>query len=625
MILTKSEIENIIHEETQKYFSEVFLFEYTVKSGDTLSKIAQDQEIDFQSLLNANPQLKDKDTIEIGDQINIPGISEPEENIYWGPDWIWKQAGYKDGVKYLRGLPKSLKANSEAIKQGKATEVMTCDDTGCSKWVSDTLKVSVSRRGNAWHQHGLRPLPSYTSFKFDKASADEAAKIFTKINQNPGINLNSIVKKFVRNFIPNQPSLKSQLNLGDVVGLYWANSGYFTTAFFEGATGHYQDETVGPHRAAAGPYFINSDTGNKWTRDDLGKGVTFVPGRTLLAGGGFGMNTHLGFVGAMYEGEPVIFHQVYGHVWAEPLSSIDTSRMAILWAKPGTAGWLSEGNSQRKSVRIKIIKESAPQAKGSMVPAKQHPILRSSAPNNIKTALYVVSIAKEKIMSSLDIDEATLKLLASAAVGVSGRESSFEKGKMYRYSDWAEILVSQVADFLGSGPDLSVGGTQIRYQSHFKDTPGHPLASYADAVGIKGPGDLGDFPKAIMGTIGILSFLYKKAVGVGHSTSNPGVSRNEFTSTGNAALDLALVGYNNSPQWVTSYCGSGELKKKCSDAPGEPVVRNYIPALETPGRKQMISPLTIRTRSTGQVLLSLGYISEVARGMKKYGAIAGLI
>ncbi len=633
MIFTKSEIENIIEEEAKKYLVELFLVEYTVKKGDTLSAIARAHGVDTQSLLGANPHIKDKNVIRIGDQIKIPGqekppedkvkttnleksLDEPRENKYWGPDWIWKQSDDEDGVKYLSTLPENLKANSEAIKEGKATEVMKCTDSGCARWVSDILKIGSDFRGHAWHMHGMDPYPSYSSFKFDMTTASEAAKIFAKINKNPSINLNSTIKGFVQNFIPNQASLKSQLNLGDIVGLYWANSQFFHYCFFEGATGYISRGESKGVKPARGPYFVNSNAGRKWTWDDVGKDVTFTPRRRLLDGGGFGMNTHLGFVGATYKGEPVIFHQVYGHVWAEPLSSIDTNRMAVLWSKPAEAksSWMFEGGNQRRPVKIRVIREGPPQSKLRSA-MRQHPILSSSAPRNIKVAIFVVSLAKKKIMSSLDISDAALKLLTSAAIGISGRESSFEKGTIYRYTDWAETLVSQIGDLVGSTGDVlnpSIGATQLKYHWHFKDSA--PLAAYADALGIKGPGDLGDYPKAIIATIGVLSLLYKKAVSAGYSTGNPGVSRKQFTSTGNAALDLALVGYSAAPSWITSYCGTDEIKKKCSSAPGEPVVKNYIPALETPS-----------TKRPGLVLSTLSYVSEVAGTMKKYGPIAGLI
>ncbi len=67
----------------------------------------------------------------------------------------------------------------------------------------------------------------------------------------------------------------------------------------------------------------------------MANGCRVIPS---LSGKGFGMNTHLGFVGAISHGEPVIFHQAEGAVKAEPLGYIKNSSgkgsIKIMWNKP---------------------------------------------------------------------------------------------------------------------------------------------------------------------------------------------------------------------------------------------------------------------------------------------------
>ena len=46
---------------------------YTVKAGDTLSKIASRNGLTLAQLLQANPQIKDPNRISVGDPINLPG------------------------------------------------------------------------------------------------------------------------------------------------------------------------------------------------------------------------------------------------------------------------------------------------------------------------------------------------------------------------------------------------------------------------------------------------------------------------------------------------------------------------------------------------------------------------
>ena len=51
-----------------------------------------------------------------------------------------------------------------------------------------------------------------------------------------------------------------------------------------------------------------------------------------------GINTHLGFVGAIVDGEPIIFHNIDKQVWATPLSKMDKNKTAIVWARGGGGG-----------------------------------------------------------------------------------------------------------------------------------------------------------------------------------------------------------------------------------------------------------------------------------------------
>ena len=46
---------------------------YTVKSGDTMFIIAQSHGVTLDALVDANPQIKDVNVIEIGDVLNLPG------------------------------------------------------------------------------------------------------------------------------------------------------------------------------------------------------------------------------------------------------------------------------------------------------------------------------------------------------------------------------------------------------------------------------------------------------------------------------------------------------------------------------------------------------------------------
>ena len=67
----------------------------------------------------------------------------------------------------------------------------------------------------------------------------------------------------------------------------------------------------------------------------LGQNIKFKAGNTLSGGKSPGLNTHLGFVGATVDGEPIIFHNIHQQVYATPLSKMSKDGTAIMWAKRG--------------------------------------------------------------------------------------------------------------------------------------------------------------------------------------------------------------------------------------------------------------------------------------------------
>jgi hypothetical protein len=73
--------------------------------------------------------------------------------------------------------------------------------------------------------------------------------------------------------------------------------------------------------------------GSAWTAADMGKDLQFKPGNTLNSGGGFGFNTHLGYVGAIVDGEPIIFHSINQTVYSTPFSN--AKDIKVLWIKSG--------------------------------------------------------------------------------------------------------------------------------------------------------------------------------------------------------------------------------------------------------------------------------------------------
>ena len=216
----------------------------------------------------------------------------------------------------------------------RETTPFKCTEDGCAQWVSNQLDdLGVRRQGNAWHSHnnGQSNLKSTPFMNMGSSTQDQAAKIFSAINSNPiEKGYETGVKSFVKTLIPNQGTLKKTLKVNDIVGLYYDDSKVFTQAFFEGATG--VSGMGSGTKSTDGPYFRKKD-GKPWTPADLGKKIQFLPGNSLKNGSGFGMNTHLGYVGAIVNGEPIIFHNIHNTVHATPLSKMGETK--IFWVKNG--------------------------------------------------------------------------------------------------------------------------------------------------------------------------------------------------------------------------------------------------------------------------------------------------
>ena len=233
-------------------------------------------------------------------------------------------------IKYFTTLKGKLKVIDEEklIRGVEARGVIECKVDACAQFVSDNLSAVYTRligfQGNAWLAH-LWYKPNLISVFQENAAeiAPKAAKIFSALNSRGGDGMNSSVSGLVRSILPDQ-KIFSNIKLGTVVGLYYPSSTYHSRAFFEAAT--------------RGDFFQTED-GEPWSEEMLKKSVAFVPSEEYANGEkSFGMNTHLGFVGATYEGEPIIFHNVHRDVRATPLRAMRPDRLMIVWSRPGGGG-----------------------------------------------------------------------------------------------------------------------------------------------------------------------------------------------------------------------------------------------------------------------------------------------
>ena len=240
-----------------------------------------------------------------------------------------KAAKSIEGIEYFPGYDAEIIGNIREPKSDYDMTVGACREDGCAQFVSDTLGPQ-EYVGNAWHAHA-RYKNKFTAF--ENLSSDDLAamgKLFTNINKNPKEGSKETeVRNIVFKLLPPQDSF-SNLSLGDVVGLTFGKTTNWTKAFFEGATGR---KHMGRGRKdAPGPYFVRKETGAPWKQADLGKDIEFIPGKTLNAGGGFGMNTHIGIIGAKHDGVPIVYHNVHRVVKATGLNAMKKNGTMIVFA-----------------------------------------------------------------------------------------------------------------------------------------------------------------------------------------------------------------------------------------------------------------------------------------------------
>jgi hypothetical protein len=213
------------------------------------------------------------------------------------------------------------------INTSSSTPIFPAGQDFCSQFVND-FSDKFGYVGDAWIAHnndklGNRVFSSFTSLSPEQSK--QAIDLWTKINKNGGGKekgpFTNTVKQFVNQLVPSTPPMK--LNLDDIVGIYYPKSGYHEKAFYE----------------AGIPYFTEGPNKN------------MVPGNTIKSGKGWGMNTHLGIVGAIKNGVPIIFHNIHGQVYADPVGSLkDGGRVAWVRSLGGQAVSLNDKPSKSLEV-----------------------------------------------------------------------------------------------------------------------------------------------------------------------------------------------------------------------------------------------------------------------------------
>lgn len=211
------------------------------------------------------------------------------------------------------------------------------------------------------------------------------------------------------------------------------------------------------------------------------------------------------------------------------------------------------------------------------------------------------------------IEKGVDKKLLKAAIGVIGRETDY--GTSLRY--FAKTFGRFIADIMKSDPIhpyISQQGKKLRDKLGSSEGIAQMKPDTAKRFGV----DAKTVEGALVGAYRYLKNSYKIAKSVGYDSTSP--SSNYGKGTGDAALDISIVGYNQGEGAIKKYCETSDPKKKndCKNA-GKTVklkfgpevkvynkpVKNYLPYYKSSNKHHYTGLLT-----------SWGYVKEVSEKMK---------
>jgi len=298
---------------------------HTVQKGETLSGIAKKFGISVKELINLNQGRKTE-----------PSKSESATNKDRNSEPA-KPKSATDKILISSKVSPDFKAriDSGKIDSSSSNRLMKVQTTKCADFVNK-FTDTVSYVGDAWMAKANENIGPFVYNIFDKltkSEQDEAIKIWQEIHDRSSLTdffkkdkikwedsgpLAPKIKSLIQKLIAKDPLNPGTLKLDDIVGIYFPPSSHHEEAFYEG--------------------------GKNWFTDQNGKmGAGKIPGKTIRTGEAWGMNTHLGIVGAIKNGKPIIFHNIpasktEGQVWADPVDKIHGGGK-IVWARrPKTAG-----------------------------------------------------------------------------------------------------------------------------------------------------------------------------------------------------------------------------------------------------------------------------------------------
>jgi len=279
--------------------------DYVVKPGDSLSKIARDNGVTVKQIATDNG-ITDVNSIRVGQRLRIN--SSNSNNDLNNDTRDKKQTS--DSLSQNIDSKFKDKFKLDVLSATDSIPVCRAGQPECGQFVNDFSK-KLEYVGNAWLAHDLDGVGNRVKSSYTSLSPQKVGKIFNifqqiemqdgPIKRNSGGQVENI-KRLQQELI--KPVHSFDLKVDDVVGIYYPGSPNHEIAFHE----------------AGKPYFVRGEKGG-WKK-----------GETIQKGKGFGMNTHVGIVGAIKDGIPLIFHNIDGQVYSDPYNKLKGGGK-ITWIK----------------------------------------------------------------------------------------------------------------------------------------------------------------------------------------------------------------------------------------------------------------------------------------------------
>jgi len=188
--------------------------------------------------------------------------------------------------------------------------IFKAGQNNCATFVHEFIN-GLGNVGDAWVAHdnsGIGQTVWSSFINLNSNQIDKVTNLWKQINNAGGGKdkgpFTDKVVSVVNSLVPKSPG--TSLKLNDIVGLFYPGSKHHESAFYE--------------------------AGKRFFRKNM-VGMT-VNGETIKKGIGWGMNTHIGVVGAIKNGVPIIFHNIGGQAWADPYTNLKGGSR-IAWIKRG--------------------------------------------------------------------------------------------------------------------------------------------------------------------------------------------------------------------------------------------------------------------------------------------------